>query len=102
MPQDDRPGTGKDADRRAFREAVAARRERLVRGGRGFAAALIALVAAAVLLRVPEAWWVPAVGFVAVAGLAFRLVNWTCPACGERLPTRGGRTCRGCGATIDA
>ena len=101
MPQDDGPETGKDADRQAFREAVAARRERLVRGGRGFAAVLIVLVAAAVLFRVPEAWWVPGVGFVAVAGLAFRLVNWTCPACGERLPTRGGRACRGCGAAID-
>lgn len=101
MAQDTGPDPTRDEDRRAFREAMAARRERLARGGRVFAAALIGLVTAGVLLRLPETWWVPAVGFVAVAALVFRLVNWKCPACGERLPTRGGRTCRGCGATID-
>lgn len=87
--------------RRAFREALAARRARLERGGRGFAVALIGLVALGVLTGMPEAWWVPAVGFVAVAGLVFRLANWRCPACDERLPTRGGRRCPGCGAAID-
>jgi len=59
-----------------------------VRAARTFAFTLIALVAAGVLLRLPEAWWVPAVGAVALGGLAYRLVNWKCPACGERLPTR--------------
>jgi hypothetical protein len=80
---------------------MAARRERVVRASRGFALALVALVTAGVLLRLPPSWWIPAVGFVALAGLLFRLVNWTCPACGERLPTRGGRSCRGCGAPLD-
>jgi hypothetical protein len=98
MP-DDRPGT--DEQRRVFRAALDARRDRLAQAGRFFAFALFGLVAAALLLRVPDTWWVPAVGFVAVAGLVFRLANWKCPACGERLPTRGGRVCRGCGALID-
>jgi len=101
MPQDDGPAPETDEDRRAFRRALAARRERLTNAGRLFALALCGLVAAAVLLRLPEAWWVPAVGFVAIAGIVFRLANWKCPACGERLPTRGGRHCRGCGAPID-
>jgi hypothetical protein len=101
MPQDGQLDSVSDEDRRAFREALAARRERLSHAGRAFALVLLGLVAAAVLLRLPEAWWVPAVGFVAMAGLVFRLANWKCPACGERLPTRGGRICRGCGATID-
>ncbi len=101
MPGDDRPSPATDAERRAFREALAARRERLAWAGRAFAVALFGLVAAAVLLRLPDTWWVPAAGFLALAGLVFRLVNWSCPACGERLPTRGGRLCRGCGAVID-
>jgi hypothetical protein len=86
---------------RAFREALRVRRERQVRTGRAFGVALIVLVAGGVLLRLPEAWWVPAVGAVALGGLAYRLVNWKCPSCGERLPTRGGRVCRGCGAPLD-
>jgi len=34
-------------------------------------------------------------------GLAYRLVNWKCPSCGERLPTRRGSICHGCGAPLD-
>jgi hypothetical protein len=94
QPEGARPG--------AFREALAARRQRVVRGSQACAVTLIGLVAAGVVLRLPPAWWMPAVGFVALAGLVFRLLNWTCPACGERLPTRGGRACPGCGATIDS
>jgi fatty acid desaturase len=101
MPQDGEPSPVTDDERRALRAALAARRERLAHGGRAFALALFGLVAAAVLLRLPDTWWVPAVGFVAIAGLLFRLSNWQCPLCGERLPTRGGRVCRGCGASID-
>jgi len=87
--------------RRAFRDALAARRGRQVRAGQAVALSLIALVAGGVLLRLPEPWWVPAVGAVALFGLAYRLVNWKCPACGERLPTRGGARCCGCGAPLD-
>jgi fatty acid desaturase len=101
MPQDDASGLQTDEERRAFRQALAARRERLTIAGRVFALALFGLVAAAIVLRLPETWWVPAVGFVAIAGLLFRLANWKCPACGERLPTRGASRCRGCGAVIE-
>jgi hypothetical protein len=87
--------------RGAFREALAARRLVVVRGSQACAVALVGIVAAGVVLRLPPAWWVPVVGFVALAGLVFRMLNWTCPACGERLPTRGGRVCLGCGAAID-
>jgi len=90
-----------DERRRGFREALRARRERQVRGGQAVGLALVGIVAAGVLLRLPETWWVPAVGAVALGGLVFRMVNWKCPACGERLPTRGGRMCRGCGAPLD-
>jgi hypothetical protein len=90
-----------DERRRGFRDALRARRERQVRAGQAFAFALVVLVAAGVLLRLPEAWWVPAVGAAALAGLAYRLVNWKCPSCGERLPTRGARMCGGCGAPLD-
>ena len=101
MADPDLPKEWTEDRRRAFREAVRARRERQVRAGQAFAFALIVLVAAGVLLRLPEAWWVPAVGAVALFGLAYRLVNWKCPSCGERLPTRGGSMCRGCGAPLD-
>jgi fatty acid desaturase len=101
MPQDGEPTPRADEERRAFRAALAARRERVANASRVLALVLFGLVAAAVLLRLPESWWVPAVGFVALAGLLFRLANWKCPACGERLPTRGGRVCHGCGAAID-
>jgi hypothetical protein len=90
-----------DERRRGYRLALAARRERQVRAGQLFGLALIGLVAAGVLLRLPEAWWVPAVGAVALAGLVYRMVNWTCPSCGERLPTRRGSRCPGCGAPLD-
>jgi hypothetical protein len=100
MTDPDSPETWNDERRRAFREALRARRERQVRAGQVFGIALIVLVAAGVLLRLPEAWWVPAVGALALGGLGYRLVNWKCPSCGERLPTRGGRTCRGCGALL--
>jgi hypothetical protein len=86
---------------RAFREALATRRLLVVRGSQACAVALVGIVAAGVVLRLPPSWWVPAVGFVALGGLVFRMLNWTCPACGGRLPTRGGRVCLGCGATID-
>ena len=93
---------GWDDDRRqAFREALRGRRERQVRAGQVAGLAVIVLVAAGVLLRLPEAGWVPAVGAVALIGLAYRLVNWKCPSCGERLPTRGGSMCPGCGAPLD-
>ena len=96
------PETWTDERRRAVREAIRARRDRQVRGGRVFGFALLGLVAAGVLLRLPEAWWIPAVGAIALAGLVFRLVNWKCPACGEGLPTRGSaRECPGCGAPLD-
>jgi hypothetical protein len=97
-PQD--PWT--DERRRALGEALRARRERQVQAGRVVGLTLVAVVAAAVLLRLPEAWWVPAVGAVALAGLVHRLVNWTCPNCGDRLPTRRDRArCLGCGAPLE-
>ena len=101
MSQDGEPSPVTEEERRAFQAALAARRERLAMASRAFALVLFGIVATAVLLHLPDSWWVPAVGFVALAGLLFRLANWKCPACGERLPTRGGRVCRGCGAPID-
>jgi fatty acid desaturase len=101
MAEHDPPPEWTEERRRAFREALRARQERQVRAGRGFALGLVALVAAGVLLRLPEAWWVPAVGAVALGGVVFRMANWKCPSCGERLPTRGGSTCRGCGMPLD-
>lgn len=101
MADPDFPQEWTEERRRAFRPALRARRERLVRGGQVIGLALVALVAAGVLLRLPEAWWVPAVGAVALGGLAFRMASWKCPSCGERLPTRGGSMCRGCGLPLD-
>ena len=95
------PRTGATTAGRTHRLAAAERRDR-PRAGRWFALAVIALVAAGVALRAPESWWVPAVGAAALLGLAFRLANWKCPNCGERLPTRGSAGhCHGCGAPLD-
>lgn len=88
--------------RREFRQALEVRRRRQIRGGQIVAGTLIGIVAAGVLLRLAPDWWVPAVGIVALAGLVFRLANWKCPACGERLPTRGaGKVCPGCGLPLE-
>jgi hypothetical protein len=87
--------------RRAFRAALRERRERQLRAGRVFGIVLIVLVAGAVLLHVPESAWMPAVGALALLGLGYRLVNWKCPSCGERLPSRRGSICPGCGAPLD-
>jgi len=101
MADSEIPDLWTDERKRAFREALRARGERQARAGRLFGLALVAVVAAGVLLRLPEAWWVPVVGAVALAGLVHRMVNWTCPNCGERLPTRrGGERCLGCGAPL--
>lgn len=98
----DTPAAWSDEERRTYKLAVAERRERQLRFGRWFALAVIGVVAAGVVLRVPESWWVPAVGAAALLGLGFRLVNWKCPRCGERLPTRGSQAhCHGCGAPLD-
>jgi hypothetical protein len=97
----DFPEDWDDERRRAFREALRLRRGRQLRAGRLFGAAVMVVVAAGVLLRLPESAWVPAVGAVALLGLGYRLVNWKCPSCGERLPTRRGSTCHGCGAPIE-
>ncbi len=97
----DFPEDWSDERRRAFRAALAARRERQVQAGRLFGVLLMVLVAAAVLLRAPESWWVPAIGALAVLAVGYRLVNWKCPSCGERLPTRRGSVCPGCGAPLD-
>ncbi len=88
--------------RRAFREALAQRRRRLLRASQLVALALVATVAGGVLLRLPESWWVPAVGAIALFGVVFRLVDWKCPNCGERLRTRrSSSVCLGCGAPLE-
>jgi len=87
---------------RAHREALEIRRARQVTAGRLFAAVLALTVAAGVLLRAPESWWVPAVGAFALVAVLFRLANWKCPSCGERLGSREPHArCPGCGAPID-
>ena len=74
--------------RREFRQALEVRRRRQLRGGQIIAGLLIVIVATGVLLR--------------LAALVFRLANWKCPACAERLPTRGsGKTCPGCGLPLE-
>lgn len=91
------------AERRLeLRRALEARRQRQILGARAFAGILLALVAGGVLLRVDPGYWIPAVGVVALAALAFSLTNWKCPACGERLPTRSSKTsCFGCGLPLE-
>lgn len=87
--------------RRALRLALGLRLERQRRAGQALALALVAVVGGGVVLRLPEAWWVPLAGAVAVLGVLFRLVNWKCPACGERLPGRATvEHCPGCGAPL--
>ncbi|HVO11496.1 MAG TPA: hypothetical protein VMX54_12210 [Vicinamibacteria bacterium] len=89
-------------ERRAFRLAVEARRRRQAQASRVVAIVLMLLVAGGVLFRVPPTWWVPAVGAAALLGTVFRLVNWKCPHCGERLPTRrSADVCPGCGAPLE-
>ena len=79
MAEPDFPEDWTDERRRAFREGLRARQARQVRAGQGFGLALGVIVAAGVLLRLPEAWWVPAVGAVALGGLVFRMVNLEVP-----------------------
>ena len=44
----------------------------------------------------------PAVGAIALFGVVFRLVDWKCPNCGERLRTRrSSSVCLGCGAPLE-
>jgi hypothetical protein len=87
---------------RAHRQALAARRARTAQAGRLFAVALVLTVGAGVAFRVSEEWWVPAVGALAILAVLFRLANWKCPSCGERLPGRSRRAqCLGCGAPLD-
>jgi fatty acid desaturase len=102
MPEPRPPEEWSDERRAALRREVARRRERATRAGRWVGLALAAVVAVGVVFRLPASWWIPAVGAVALAGLVARLVHWSCPACGERLPTRGSATsCRGCGLPLD-
>jgi hypothetical protein len=96
------PSEWSEEKRRELRRSLEARRRRQARAGQLVAGALIAVMTVGVLFRLPQDWWVPAVGLVALAGLVFRLTNWKCPACGEGLPTRGsGRICRGCGLPLE-
>lgn len=95
------PDEWTDEKRRAFREALRARAERQALVGRLFGLVLVAIVAGGVLLRLSEAWWVPAVGAIALAAVVHRMVHWTCPNCGDRVPTRRGSRCLGCGAPLD-
>ncbi len=88
--------------RRAFRNALAARRQRQIRAGQVMGGLLLVTVAAGVVLRLSESWWVSAVGAIALVGVVFRLANWKCPNCGERLPSRrSSSVCPGCGAPLD-
>jgi protein-S-isoprenylcysteine O-methyltransferase Ste14 len=96
------PGDWSAARRRAFARALGERRARHVRASQRVALLLMAAVAAAVLLRVPQAWWMPAVGVIALFGVALRFWQWRCPNCGERLPSRrAASVCLGCGAPLD-
>ena len=88
--------------RRAFRQALEERRLRLLRVSRVIAGLLIVTVASGVALRLPESWWMPIVGAIALFGIGFRLVAWKCPSCGERLRTRrASSVCLGCGAPLE-
>ncbi len=87
---------------RVHREALAARRANQAAATRFFAGALVAALFGGIAFRLPESWWIPAVGGLAALALVFRLANWKCPTCGERL---GGRSaaarCPGCGGPLD-
>jgi rubrerythrin len=99
---DDEPEEWRGERLRAHREALEVRRARQATATRVFAAALAAALLAGVGFRLPESWWVPAIGGIAALALVFRLANWKCPSCGERLGGRGSSTrCPGCGAPID-
>jgi rubrerythrin len=90
-----------EEQKRAHRLALAERLLRQRRAGQAVALALLAVVGGGIVLRLPEAWWMPLAGAVALGGVVFRLVNWNCPACGERLPGRGAvELCPGCGAPL--
>jgi hypothetical protein len=89
-------------DRESVRRESRARRERVTCAGRTIGLLLIGVVGAGVLLRIPEDWWVPAAGAVALAGLVFRLAHWKCPACGAALGTRGPlHECPACGSPLE-
>jgi rubrerythrin len=101
MSEDGQPAEWSDERRRELRHALEELRRRQMVATTVFAGAVLAVVASGVLLHVPEEWWMPAVGIVALAALVFRLVNWKCPACGERLPTRRSPdACPGCGLPL--
>lgn len=88
--------------RHAFRRALEERRLRLSRASRLIALLLIVTVGVGVVLRLPESWWMPVVGATALFGIVFRLVDWKCPNCGERLRTRrSSAVCLGCGAPLE-
>jgi hypothetical protein len=96
------PGSWSEEQLRDFARELAVRRRRQLRSGQLFAGVLITLVAGGVLFRVDPAYWIPAVGVVALGALLFRLTNWKCPNCGEGLPTRRSRpTCLGCGLPLE-
>ncbi len=102
MAEHEAPDQWPPERRREFRLALERRRARQVQASRLLAFVLILTVAAGVLLRLPQSWWVPAVGAIALLGAGFRLANWKCPNCGERLPSRRPRSiCLGCGAPLD-
>ena len=73
------PESWSEEQLRGFARDLAARRQRQLRSGQIFAGVLIALVAGGVLLRADPAYWIPAVGVVALGALFFRLTNWKCP-----------------------
>lgn len=101
-PGDGEPEQWRGERLRSYREALDTRRRRQVRAGQLFAAALAVIAGAGVVFRAPESWWVPAVGGCALLAVLFRLVNWKCPNCGERLASRRpGARCPGCGAPLD-
>ncbi len=100
--QADAPAEWTKERRRAFRESLGQRRSRLVRASQLTALLLAVTVAAGVAFRLPESWWIPAVGGIALLGLVFRLADWKCPNCGERLRTRrASPVCLGCGAPLE-